>query len=203
MSQVMAKGPAASVPLEHEVPSLGVDNRKLGVWTFLGSEVMFFSGLIVTYLVMRGRSVSGPLPHEVLDVPLPAVNTFVLICSSMTMVTALAAIQRGDAKAMRNWLIATAVLGLVFLSGQAFEFNKLFSEGLSLSANLFGATFFTLTGFHGMHVFVGVIWIAFVLVRAFRGGVTQDNHLAVELVGLYWHFVDIVWIIIFTLVYLL
>lgn len=184
-------------------PSMGVDNRKLGIWTFLGSEVMFFSGLIVTYLVMRGRSTSGPLPNEVLDLPLTAVNTFVLLCSSMTMVTALAAIQRGDSRGMRRWLIATAVLGLVFLSGQAFEFNKLFREGLSLGSNLFGATFFTLTGFHGMHVFVGVLWIGFVLIRAFRGGITQDNHLAVELAGLYWHFVDIVWIIIFTLVYLL
>lgn len=188
---------------EGQTPSLGVDNRKLGMWTFLGSEVMFFSGLIVTYLVMRGRSASGPLPGEVLDVPLTAVNTFVLICSSMTMVTALAAIQRGNASAMRRWLIATALLGLVFLSGQAFEFNKLFNEGLSLSANLFGATFFTLTGFHGAHVFIGVIWISFVLARAFRGGITQANHLSVELVGLYWHFVDIVWIIIFTLVYLI
>ncbi len=189
--------------IEHEVPALGVDNRKLGIWTFLGSEVMFFSGLIVVYLVMRGRSTAGPLPHEVLDIPLTAVNTFVLLCSSLTMVTALSAIQKGNASRMRLWLIVTAVLGLVFLSGQAFEFNKLFNEGLSLDTNLFGATFFTLTGFHGTHVFIGVLWICFVLARAFRGGITQSNHLAVELVGLYWHFVDIVWIIIFTLVYLL
>ncbi len=193
----------SQVAVEHETPSLGVDNRKLGVWTFLGSEVMFFSGLIVTYLVMRGRSVSGPYPHEVLGVPLVGVNTFVLICSSLTMVTALAAVQRGNVGAMRRWLIATAVLGLMFLAGQAFEFTTLFRDGLSLSSNLFGATFFTLTGFHGTHVLIGVIWIVFVLSRAFRGGITQDNHLAVELVGLYWHFVDIVWIVIFTLVYLL
>jgi heme/copper-type cytochrome/quinol oxidase subunit 3 len=189
--------------VEHEIPSMGVDNRKLGVWTFLGSEVMFFSGLIVTYLVMRGRSTNGPFPHEVLGVPLVGFNTFVLICSSMTMVTALAAIQKGNPAAMRKWLIATAVLGLVFLSGQAFEFTTLFARGLTPSTNLFGATFFTLTGFHGTHVLVGVIWILFVLARAFRGGITAENHLAVELVGLYWHFVDIVWIIIFTLVYLL
>ena len=191
------------VAVEHEIPSMGVDNRKLGVWTFLGSEVMFFSALIVTYLVMRGRSTVGPLPHETLDVPLTAVNTFVLLVSSLTMVTALAAIQKGNARRMRLWLIATMVLGLVFLGGQAYEFNKLFNEGLSLSTNLFGATFFTLTGFHGTHVLVGVIWIGFVVARAFKGGVTQTNHLAVELAGLYWHFVDIVWIIIFTLVYLL
>jgi heme/copper-type cytochrome/quinol oxidase subunit 3 len=169
----------------------------------LGSEAVFFSALIVTYIVMRGKSVSGPLPHEALDVPLTAVNTFVLICSSLTMVTALAAIQRGDARGLRRWLIATGVLGLAFLSGQATEFTMLFQKGLSLSSNLFGATFFTLTGFHGAHVFAGVIWISFVLARAFRGGVTRDNHIAVELVGLYWHFVDLVWIIIFTVVYLI
>src|SRR3990172_3967113 len=113
--------------VEHEIPSMGVDNRKLGVWTFLGSEVMFFSALIVTYLVMRGRSTVGPFPHETLDVPLTAVNTFVLLCSSLTMVNALAAIQNGNARRMRTWLIATMVLGLVFLSGQAYEFNKLFN----------------------------------------------------------------------------
>jgi cytochrome c oxidase subunit 3 len=186
-----------------EPTALGVDNRKLGVWTLLGSEAVFFSALIVTYIVMRGKSVSGPLPHEALDVPLTAVNTFVLICSSLTMVTALAAIQRGDARGLRRWLIATAVLGLTFLSGQAIEFSMLSHRGLSLSSNLFGATFFTLTGFHGAHVFAGVLWISFVLARAFRGGVTRDNHIAVELAGLYWHFVDLVWIIIFTVVYLI
>src|SRR5512137_1081293 len=104
MSQVM---------VEHETPSLGVDNRKLAIWTFLGSEVMFFSSLIVTYLVMRGRSTGGPLPGDVLDVPLTAVNTFVLICSSLTMVTALAAVERGATKALGNWLAATGLLGLV------------------------------------------------------------------------------------------
>ncbi len=189
--------------IQYEPTSLGVDNRKLAVWTFLGSEAMFFGGLIVTYIVMRGRSVSGPTPLEALDVPLTAVNTFVLICSSMTMVTALAAIQRGDQQKLRLWLIATAVLGAMFLGGQAFEFSQLFGHGLSLSANLFGATFFTLTGFHGAHVLIGVIWIGMVVARAFRGGVTQDNYLAVELAGLYWHFVDLVWIIIFTIVYLI
>jgi cytochrome c oxidase subunit 3/cytochrome o ubiquinol oxidase subunit 3 len=196
MSQAFAPHPS-------EATSLGVDNRKLGVWTLLGSEAVFFSALIVTYIVMRGKSVSGPLPHEALDVPLTAVNTFVLICSSLTMVTALAAIQRGETYGLCRWLIATALLGLAFLSGQALEFSKLFGQGLSLSSNLFGATFFTLTGFHGAHVFAGVIWISFVLARAFRGGVTRDHHLAVELVGLYWHFVDLVWIIIFTIVYLI
>ncbi len=186
-----------------ETPTLGVDNRKLGIWALLGSEVMFFSALIITYIVMRGRSTTGPQPHEVLDVPLTAVNTFILICSSLTMVTALASIQRGDVRSLKRWLTATALLGVMFLSGQAYEFSRLFSEGLTLSSNVGGAAFFTLTGFHGMHVLGGVIWIGFVLTRAWRGGVTQQNHLAVELSGLYWHFVDLVWIIIFTVVYLI
>ncbi len=190
-------------PRQAEATSLGVDSQKLGIWTLLGSEVIFFSSLIVTYIVFRNRSVTGPYPREALDVPLTAFNTFVLICSSLTMVTALASIQRGQAAAMRRWLLATALLGLTFLGGQATEFTMLALHGLSLSSNLFGATFFTLTGFHGAHVFAGVIWIGFVLARAFRGGITQDNHIAVELVGLYWHFVDLVWIIIFTVVYLI
>ena len=195
----------SDIAVEHqaEPTSLGVDNRKLVIWTFIASEVMFFTGLIVTYIVLRGRSTTGPFPEEALSVPLVAINTFILLSSSFTMVTALSAIERGDARGMRRWLIATAVLGLLFLSGQAIEFTTLFRDGVSLSSNLFGATFFTLTGFHGMHVLIGVIWIVFVLSRAFHGGVTKDNHLAVELVGLYWHFVDIVWIIIFTIVYLL
>jgi cytochrome c oxidase subunit 3 len=190
-------------PHQVEATSLGVDNQKLGIWALLGSEVMFFSSLIVTYIVFRDKSVTGPYPREALDVPLTAFNTFVLICSSLTMVTALAAIQRGQAAGMRRWLIATGLLGLTFLGGQATEFTMLALHGLSLSSNLFGATFFTLTGFHGAHVFAGVVWIGFVLARAFRGGITRDNHIAVELVGLYWHFVDLVWIIIFTIVYLL
>ncbi len=186
-----------------EPTAMGISSQKLGIWVLLGSEAVFFSALIVTYIVFHGRGTSGPTSHQVLDVSLTAVNTFVLICSSLTMVTALSAIERGAATAMRNWLAATALLGLAFLTGQAFEFTKLGGLGVSVGGNLFGATFFTLTGFHGAHVLAGVIWIGFVLARALRGGLTQQEHEAVELVGLYWHFVDLVWIIIFTLVYLI
>ncbi len=191
------------VNIQTETPSLGVDSRKMAIWTLIGSEVVFFASLITTYVVMRNKSVVGPYPGQALDIPLTAFNTFVLICSSLTMVTALANIQEGNVKKFRGWLIATAFLGLVFLGGQATEFTMLARQGLSLSQNLFGGTFFTLTGFHGAHVLVGVIWITFIIIRAFRGGVTQQNHMAVELVGLYWHFVDLIWIIIFTVVYLI
>jgi len=196
MSEQVAKS-------QTETPFMRVDNRKMGIWTLIATEVVFFASLITTYIVFRNKSVVGPYPAQALDIPLTAFNTFVLICSSLTMVTALANIQDGHVVKMRRWLIATAALGLVFLGGQATEFTMLANQGLSLSKNLFGGTFFTLTGFHGAHVLVGVIWIAFVVIRAFRGGVTQQNHIAVELVGLYWHFVDLVWIIIFTVVYLI
>jgi cytochrome c oxidase subunit 3/cytochrome o ubiquinol oxidase subunit 3 len=186
-----------------EPTALHISNQKLGIWVLLGSEAVFFSALIVTYIVFHGKGTSGPVAHEVLDVGLTAVNTFVLICSSLTMVTALSAIERGSTTGLRNWLAATALLGLAFLSGQAIEFTKLFGLGASLGSNLFGATFFTLTGFHGGHVLAGVIWIGFVMARVLRGGMTKQKHEAVELVGLYWHFVDLVWIIIFTVVYLI
>ena len=186
-----------------EVTSMGIDSNKLGVWAFISSETIFFSALIVTYLVMHGKSITGPFPHDVLNVPLTAVNTFVLICSSFTMVSALAAVQRGETRRLKGWLIATMVLGAAFLAGQATEFSLLMSQGLSISQNVFGASFFTLTGFHGTHVLIGLIWIGFVLVKALRGELNQQNHASVELVGLYWHFVDLVWIIIFTIVYLI
>jgi cytochrome c oxidase subunit III len=190
------------VPVEAEQTSFNIDNRKLGIWAFLGSEAVFFSSLIMTYIVMSGRAVSGPTPKDVLNIPIVAINTFVLICSSVTMVNGLARIERGDETGLRRYLIATAVLGLLFLGGQVTEFAMLYQQGVTLHSSLFGASFFTLTGFHGAHVTVGVIAILFVLARAFSGGVTKENHLSVEMIGLYWHFVDIVWIIIFTLVYL-
>lgn len=196
MQSAMADHTSAAAPQ-------GIDSQKLALWLLLGSEAVFFSGLIITYLIFRDKSVSGLTAHQVLNVPLTAVNTFILICSSLTMVTALAAIEQGAERRLRGWLLATGLLGLVFLGGQAYEFSRLFHEGVSLSSNLFGATFFTLTGFHGAHVLAGVIWIGFVLARALRGGITQSRHAAVELVGLYWHFVDLVWIIIFTMIYLI
>jgi cytochrome c oxidase subunit III len=186
-----------------EETSSGIDNQKLGIWAFLSSETIFFSALIVAYIALHEKNVTGPLPREVLSIPLTSINTFILICSSFSMVTALASIQKGNIRNGKTWLIATFFLGLAFLIGQAFEFTTLAREGLSLSKNLFGATFFTLTGFHGAHVLVGLIWIVFVLVRAYNGKLTIENHSSLELVGLYWHFVDLVWIIIFTIVYLI
>jgi heme/copper-type cytochrome/quinol oxidase subunit 3 len=183
--------------------STGLDSRKLAFWAFIGSECLLFGSLISTYLVYKGRSTIGPFPEEILNIPITSVSTFDLLMSSLAMVLALAAVERGDRVWARVWLGTTALLGLVFLGFQVYEFTSFYHEGLKLQTNLFGSTFFTLTGFHGGHVFIGVIWLLTLLVRSFMGKLGSDKALNVEIAGLYWHFVDVVWIVIFTVVYLL
>ncbi|MER3419435.1 MAG: cytochrome oxidase subunit III [Chloroflexota bacterium] len=192
----------------HEMEtSTGLDNRKLFMWLFLASDCLFFGSLIATYLLYRGRDqalgMPGPHPHEVFDIPYTSVSSFVLLMSSLTMVLALAAIQRGDVRGLRIWLLATATLGMTFLGGQAYEFTTFVHEGLTPSTNLFGSSFFVLTGFHGAHVAVGVFILLSIFTMASMGRIQQKDSLTIEIAGLYWHFVDIVWILIFTLVYLL
>lgn len=183
---------------------LGVYDKKVGMWVFLCSEVMFFAGLIGSYVILRfGASESWPLPGEVLNVPVTAINTFILICSSMTMVKAFAAAEQGDQRGLRGYLLATAVIGAVFVSVQVFEYRELLQHGFTPASGLYGAAFYTMTGFHGFHVTVGVICLAWATRKAFHGGYTQRDHQGVEVLGLYWHFVDLVWIILFTIVYLI
>ena len=186
----------------HQVGGLGIDHRNLAMWTFLGSECFFFGTLIATYMAYKGRSVVGPYPHEILNIPVTTLSTFDLLMSSLLMVLALAAAQRGDRRQSRLWLGGTAVFGLIFLGFQAYEFTAFVHEGLTLQTNLFGSTFFVLTGFHGGHVTLGVIWLLTLLVLDLRGRLHVHDAIKVEVAGLYWHFVDIVWIVIFTLVYL-
>jgi len=187
----------------HLETSTGLDNRKLLMWLFLGSECLFFGSLIAAYLLYRDRSVVGPYPEDVFDIPFTSVSAFVLLMSSVCMVLALAAIQRGDRRGMQIWLFATATLGVLFVSGQAFEFTEFYREGLRLDTNLFGTTFYVLTGFHGAHVTIGVLILLSLFAWSLQGKIQQKDSLNVELAGLYWHFVDIVWIVIFTLVYLI
>ena len=136
------------------------------------------------------------------DIPFTSVSAFILLMSSVSMVLALAAIQRNNRRGMMVWLMCTALLGMAFLAGQAFEFTEFVHEGLKLDTNLFGTTFFVLTGFHGAHVSVGVLILLSLFIVGWRGEITHQNSLRVELAGLYWHFVDVVWIVIFTLIYL-
>ncbi len=188
----------------HEVhTSTNQDSRKIAMWAFLGSECMFFGSLISVYLVYHGRSISGPTPKEILNIPFTSVSTFILLMSSLMMVLSLAAIQRGDMAKFKLWTGATALLGAMFLVGQAIEFTSFYREGLSLQVNLFGATFFVLTGFHGAHVSVGVLWLLSLLGLTFAGKMGPEHATRVDVMALYWHFVDVVWIVIFTVVYLL
>jgi cytochrome c oxidase subunit 3/cytochrome o ubiquinol oxidase subunit 3 len=172
------------------------------MWVFLGSEVLFFGSLITTFLLFRTRTADGP-GAEIFDIPFTSISSFVLLMSSLTMVLAHHAAVRRDWRQMRVWLIATSLLGLTFLSGQAFEFTEFVHEGLTVSTSPFGSAFFVLTGFHGVHVAVGVIMLLATAFMSFAGKLRADEGMNVELVGLYWHFVDIVWIVIFTVVYLL
>ncbi len=196
----MEQATAATANLE---TSTGIDNKKLLMWLFLGSECLFFGSLIAAYLLYRDRSVTGPYPSDLFDIPFTSVSAFVLLMSSVSMVLALAAIQRGNVRSMQVWLFTTAILGVLFVSGQAYEFTVFHREGLSLSQNLFGTTFFVLTGFHGAHVTVGILILLSLFAVSLRGKLTQEKSLNVELAGLYWHFVDIVWIVIFALIYLI
>ncbi|MGD2070282.1 MAG: cytochrome c oxidase subunit 3 [Gemmatimonadota bacterium] len=188
---------------EHHYTSTGLDSWKVGFWTFIGSECLFFGTLISTYMVYKGASVQGPYPHEILNIPLTTVSTFVLLMSSLSMVLALDGVQRGSKKLVVGWLLGVIVLGSIFLGFQAYEFTHFAHEGLTIPRNVFGSSFFVLTGFHGAHVTVGVIWMTTLLVLALRDKLPPSKALSVEIAGLYWHFVDIVWIAIFVLIYLI
>lgn len=186
-----------------EVGLTGVDNRKLGMWLFLASECMFFGAFIVAYVSYLGRSTEGPTPEELLNIPLTSISTFVLLMSSLAMVLAVQNAQQNRGREARKWLLATALLGLGFLGFQVYEYSHFIHAGLTLGVNLFGTTFYSLTGFHGLHVAVGVGWLLTLLARSFKVGLGKEQALSVELAGLYWHFVDVVWIVIFTIVYLM
>jgi heme/copper-type cytochrome/quinol oxidase subunit 3 len=181
--------------------STGLDNRKILIWAFLGSDVLFFGTLIATHLVYRGQSVSGPA-EGILDIPITTVSTFVLLMSSLAMVLGLSALQRGKMGEARFWIASTALLGSVFIGFQMFEFTEFAKEGLTPRTNLFGSTFLIMTGFHGTHVAIGILWLWSLFFGTFNGKLHQGNALELEIAGLYWHFVDIVWIVIFGVVYL-
>jgi len=201
----------ATVPPDHDevghghATTTGLSNEKLGMWVFLGSECLLFGALITTYLIYKEKAPpgSGPRPHDVYDIPFTSVSSFVLLMSSVTMVLALSAQQRSDFERARVWLVTTALLGATFISGQVYEFTGFVKEGMGYTTNVASSSFFTLTGFHGVHVSVGIIMLMSLVVMSARGHLPVQRSETVEIVGLYWHFVDVVWILIFTVVYLI
>jgi heme/copper-type cytochrome/quinol oxidase subunit 3 len=201
----------------------GLNHRKVAMWAFIGSECMLFGSLITTYLVYKGRSVVGPFPHQpwtdpvsgkvfpaILDIPVTSASTFVLLMSSLFMVLALAAVENrgkpgyeGLLGSSKFWLASTAAAGAIFLCFQAYEFTSFVHHGLTIRTNLFGSSFYTLTGFHGAHVAVGVLWLMTMLFIDLKRGLMPKDAINIDIMALYWHFVDVVWIAIFTLVYLI
>ena len=177
---------------------------KLGMWSFLAGDAMTFGAGIAAYGALRIGNPNWPSPADYLGITTTAVMTFILICSSLTMVEALSGIQRGNQAKFRNFMALTVLGGLIFLGMQAFEWHHLIGErGMSIKRDLFDATFFILTGFHGCHVFGGVVYNSVLLIRGMMGKLPQAKPGLVEIAGLYWHFVDLVWILIFTFIYLI
>jgi cytochrome c oxidase subunit 3/cytochrome o ubiquinol oxidase subunit 3 len=188
----------------HVDTNTGTTNTKLAMWVFLSSESLFFGAFISTYLLYRGRSPANtPQPKDVYNIPFTSVTSFILLMSSLTMVLALAAIQRGDHRRFRVWVLATGFFGMLFIGGQIFEFTEFYREGLALKTSVFGSSFFVLTGLHGAHVTVGIIWLLSLWGLSMQNRLHVQDAEKVEIAGLYWHFVDIVWIVIFTVIYLI
>lgn len=181
---------------------------KLGMWIFLAGDAMSFGGLLAGYGALRAGSPDWPNPLETLGINLTAAMTFLLIVSSVTMVMGLSGARHGDLDKFRKFILLTIVGGTVFLLLQAYEWTHLTHEGMTMSGNewgssLFGTTFYIITGFHGCHVFGGVVYLSCVLLAGLNGRFLGDNASPVEIAGLYWHFVDLVWILVFTFVYLI
>lgn len=208
--------------------SLGLSNMKLAMWLFLGSECLLFGALISTYLLSKARFLTELLADNpdvlasfgenseklmemraegsvepLFDIPFTSFSSFVLLMSSLAMVLAHKAVSEGDYRTSRIWLGTTALLGSVFIAGQIAEFTVFKAEGLGFTTSLLGSALYTLTGFHGIHVSVGIVMLLTLLVLSFQGKLQSDRAETVELVGLYWHFVDVVWVLIFTIVYLI
>ena len=192
----------------HETPAhppttTGMSHNKVAMWLFLGSECLLFGALISVYMFAKSRLPAGEIgPNDVFDIPFTSVSSFVLLMSSLTMVLALSALTRGEERGFRIWIVATALLGGTFIAGQVYEFTVFYNLGLGYTTNIFGSAFYTLTGFHGAHVTIGIVMLMSALVASLRGRLSPRNAETVELIGLYWHFVDIVWILIFTIIYL-
>ena len=190
---------------EHHT-SYGMSNNKTAMWLFLSSDCLLFGALISTFLLYRTNISDGtPFsePADVFDIPFTSLSSFVLLMSSLTMVLALSAVKRGDERNGRIWLLTTATLGMIFIGGQVYEFTIFSEEGLQYDTNTWTSAFYTLTGFHGVHVSVGVLMLLGTVFGTRNSGLGKEKSEAVELVGLYWHFVDIVWVIIFTVIYLI
>ena len=209
MSQpIAAYDPAVDAPAHHHPvydydSGPPVDRGKFAIWLFRATEIMFFTGLIGTYVVLRMGTPRWPDPANRLAIDITAFNTFLLICSSFTMVYAVEKAMKGDQGGIIKWLGLTILIGATFVGIQAYEYKLLWEANCRPNVDIFWSTFYAMTGFHGIHVSAGVIWLLCVWIGAVLGKVNKENFMKVELAGLYWHFVDLVWVLLFTIVYLM
>ncbi len=180
-----------------------IDNLKFAMWLYLASEVVIFATLIVIFVIFR---VNNPERveevHKASGLLLVSINTFLLLTSSWTMVMGLRSIQGGDQRGLIRWFGMTALLGTLFVALQGVEYNTLASEGITLYGDVFGMRFYAPTAFHGAHVVIGVLWALYIINNARKGKYSAHNYIGVEIFGLFWHFVDVVWIVLFTVIYL-
>jgi len=180
-----------------------LDNSTLGFWIFLSAECILFASLIGTYILLHNQTNGGPSPQSIFDLRLTFIGTIALLASSFTMVIAYVHTLGGRYAAMRQWLVVTILLGLVFEVETAYEFKGFWDKGLTLQTSPFGSAFYTLVGFHAMHVLFGVFWITSLIFYSYKKTFSAESATKVGVMGLYWHFVDVVWIVIFSVVYLL
>jgi heme/copper-type cytochrome/quinol oxidase subunit 3 len=187
----------------HPPTNTGISNFKLGFWTFLASECLFFGTLISTYMVYKGAAITGPYPTDLFDIMHTTISTTVLLFSSLAMVLALHYVQIAKRNTAILWLFAVIAMGGAFLYLEIQSYLKYIGYGLTISSSTFGSSYYVVTGTHKAHVLVGMIWMAILAWRIFRGKIPPEKSEQVEIAGLYWHFVDVIWIVIFTLVYLI
>ena len=198
---------SADATLDHghheEYTTTGIPHKKVCMWAFLASDCMFFGTLISTHLVYRKTTTEPIDVTQILDIPLTSFSTFILLASSLLMALGVSAMHKGNLKMTRWMLLGVIIFGLIFLGCQVYEFTHfVYVKNLTLSSHIFGSTFFVLSGTHGVHVSLGVLWLIGWLVYSFTGKMGPEHAMDVEVAGLYWHFVDIVWVIIFPVVYL-
>lgn len=192
------------LPHEPEKATLEGRNKVLGFWLFLGGESVLFGTLFATFLALRNQTVEGPTANELFHLPLVAAATFILLVSSLTSVFAIQAMHKHDVKKLIFWLIVTVLLGLGFLCLEIYEFYEyVVHKKFGMTTSAFSSAFFTLVGFHGAHVAFGIAWISILIGQLYKKGLTVVTAPKIYVSAIYWHFIDVVWVFIFTVVYLL
>ncbi|SMO75799.1 cytochrome (ubi)quinol oxidase subunit III [Melghirimyces algeriensis] len=193
----------AGLPAEPEKATLEGKNKILGFWFFLAAETTLFATMIGTYLALKGETMNGPTPYELFKMPMVAFATLILLTSSLTSVLGIMGMHANQLKKLLQWFGITILLGAVFLGLEVYEFMEYAHEGHTFTSSAFGSSFYLLLGTHGGHVLFGVLWILGLMIQGRKKGITVHTAPKFYVASLYWHFVDVVWIFIFTVVYLM